>query len=547
MKSTAYLSYLCCALGALLIVTTACSSSRKANENDDESDDGGSESDLDGGTRHELDADTDDDDDDDDYGVPPTKGYSSDGGGSAGAVVGGSGPYKLDAGDSVRCDEDGYCYWPDGHYCDPWGMCCYPDGHCEEEPTTGGAAGIGDVIIGAAGGSIFPPFEGIPGEIPIDPDDFTDEPWDPPIDGLAEPQWRDSGKPLCTEMQRDVRSHSVWSDSRGVYVLVSGAGIGDYHYEYDESVFPDDFGPVPVDIMMPGFGRCVGEGCPRLEIYFNDGNGWDSVFREETAYEFGPGDSQLTGFDSGPLLIYGYYGMPFPVGGESDCGLATIENGVKTCEPIYYVDDVFVVNKNLAYGIYEGDVIRYNGNSWGPLPGVLSDSWINQIWADESFLVGAMEGAGRLVVLRDGTWELLDTGTLQAFYAIWGFSETDLWAGTYDGGIFHCNGESCSEISWPGDKCEYSSGIREIWGSDGVVYFYTDSTIARIVDSEVEVLVSFPCSTYEYEFQEVPVITSMWGNGPNEVFFTITDESFPRRECGVTYVVWFDGKEFHQF
>jgi hypothetical protein len=210
------------------------------------------------------------------------------------------------------------------------------------------------------------------------------------------------------------------------------------------------------------------------------------------------------------------------------------------------VDDVFIVNDDLAYAIYDGEVIRYNGDSWGPLPGALVDRWVNQIWANETHLFGTMGGAGRIVVLHDGTWELLDTGTLKEFSAIWGFSETDLWAGTYDGSIFHCDGKSCSEISWQGDNCDYDDDIREMWGSDGVVYFYTNSTIARVVDSKVEVLASFPCPDYDIYYEEVPRITSMWGNGPNEVFFTVLDESFPRRECGVVYVLWFDGNEFHQ-
>ncbi|MBN1654587.1 MAG: hypothetical protein JXA30_12525 [Deltaproteobacteria bacterium] len=556
MKSTVCLSSLCGVLGTLLIITAACSSSRKANRDDDESD-SGSQSYRDGAIGRDRDADyeADDDDrgddDDDDDGDSRTKKSTGGSGGSAGSA-GGDGPYREDASDSVRCDDDGYCYWPDGHWCDPSGTCCYPDGHCERATIETDEGQAGTVATGGAGGVFVvpPPFGGVGGSS-IDPDDFTDEPWNPPIDDLGEPRWRNSGESLCTEMHNDVTTHSVWSDSRGVYVLVSGASIGETTYEIDSSLLPPGF--PPIDTLPPGlvppFGKCIGEGCPRVEIYFNDGNGWDSVYQEEGTVmgPFSPGEMRLTGFKNGPLLLYGEQGISFPFGVSSACGLATIENGVKTCEPINNVDDLFVVNSDLAYGIYNGEVIRYNGSSWGPLPGAMSNNWINQIWADEAHLFGTTDGAGRIIELRDGTWSLLDTGTLLNFYAIWGFSESDLWAGTYEENIFHCDEEGCSELSWPGEKCEYTSGIREIWGSDGVVYFYTDSTIARIVDSEVEILASFPCPDYEYEYQEVPRITSMWGNGPNEVFFTIVDESFPRRECGVTYVVWFDGNEFHRF
>lgn len=549
MKSAVYLCNICCVLGALLIMTAACSSSREAKNKDDK-DDSGSLEDTDGGTFQEPDGSEGEDAGGDKY-DPPIKASTGGRGGSAGST-GGDGFGGSDDPESVRCEDNGYCYWPDGHWCDPWGMCCYADGYCEEEQVgDGGSAGIG----GAAGVMILPPiYSGGMGGGGINPDDFTDEPWDPPIDDLAEPNWKSSGDSLCTKMQANVMRPSVWSDSRGVFVAVSGSNNGDYYYEYEDSYGPSG---IPIDIMIgPGYGTCVGEGCPRAEIYFNGGNGWESVYKEDNIPDYGWGDVELTGFENGPLVIHGYQEMFFGPGSQEGCGIATIENGVMTCEPIYYVDDVFIVNNNLAYGVYDGDIIRYNGSSWGPLPGSFTENWINQIWADENYLFGTMGGAGRIVSLHEGVWELMDTQTLREFSSIWGFSETDLWAGTYDGRIFHCDGDSCREIPWQGDSCDYDSDIQNIWGSDGVVYFHTGRSIARIVDSKVEVLASFPCpegDTY-YEdvfiggiyYEEIPRITSMWGNGPNEVFFSLVDESFPRRECGVVYVLWFDGSEFHQ-
>jgi hypothetical protein len=382
MKSSVYLFNLCgVLLTALMIITAACSSSREVNKNDDKSD-SGAQSDTDGGTSSEMDDGEEEGREEEED--PTTTNSTSGRGGSAGSS-GSYQPYDPGASDSVRCDTDGYCYWPDGHFCDPWGMCCYPDGHCEQEDIVvgvGGSTGISPVA-GAAGIIIFPPYPtgGIGGS-GIDPNDFTDEPWKPPIDELAEPKWKSSGDTLCTEMQTNIMSHSVWSDSRGVFVLVSGSGNGDYYYEYEDTLIPTDVGtPISV-IMPPGFGTCVGEGCPSIKIYFNDGNGWETIYQEDQIPDIGWDESQLTGFDKGPLVVYGYHEMFFEEGGTSACGLATIENGTKTCEPIYYVDDVFIVNDDLAYAIYDGEVIRYNGDSWGPLPGALVDRWVNQIWAN---------------------------------------------------------------------------------------------------------------------------------------------------------------------
>jgi hypothetical protein len=101
-------------------------------------------------------------------------------------------------------------------------------------------------------------------------------------------------------------------------------------------------------------------------------------------------------------------------------------------------------------------------------------------------------------------------------------------------------------MDWQGDGCNLEPGIRGMWGSDDTLYFHTDTGIMKVEDSEIETLLSFSCIDQEMDYEESTVITSVWGNSPDEVFFTVRDGSFPRRECGVTYLLWFDGNEFHQ-
>jgi hypothetical protein len=285
----------------------------------------------------------------------------------------------------------------------------------------------------------------------------------------------------------------------------------------------------------PGMGKCVGEGCPRTAIYFNDGTGWEIYFEEESSTDEGPGDQNLTGIQNGPLVLYGWNEL-YIDGDYQECGLAMIEDGVRTCEPVSWMDFVFVVNDQLAYGLYDGSVIQYDGKSWGPLPGFIQNVWINRIWANETHLFGTMD-AGRIVMNHDDAWEQLNTRTLQSFSAIWGFSENDVWAGTYEGGLFRFDGEAFEEIDWNGDGCNNDPAILGMWGSGGILYLHTGAAIMRVEDEKIEDLLSFPCIDEEMDYEESTSITSVWGNSPNEVFFSVRDGSFPRRECGVTYLL----------
>jgi len=506
------------ALIALTVYCAACSRSESADERKDEVDDGGSRSDSDSGTDGAEESGIDDiEDASEKGGASKKKDASAENSGSGGN----------DAPESVRCEDDGYCYYPDGHFCDPYGMCCYPDGHCVAEEVDGGVdESPDDPFIGFFGSDDE-------GGIVIDPEDLTDQPWNPLLDGLSGPGWRNSDDTLCTGLQNAAGPLSVWSDSRGVYILAAGEEQGEYTYEYPDEESNDSY-----------YRTCVGEGCPRITLYFNNGSGWQVIYEEDDLPD-GGGYSQLTGFENGPLIMYGW--QEFIVDGEYiSCGLAMIEGGNRKCEPIYDVNSVFVVNSDLAYGINDETVIRYDGEFWGPMPGAITNQWIADIWADETRLFAISDG-GIILMLQDGVWKQLDTRTLESFSSIWGFGETDIWAGTYEGSLFHYDGEEWERVAWQGDGCGSDTGIYDMWGSDGVVFFNTGAAIGRIEDSEIEVINTLPCPDYSQDNFEPLEFTSIWGNSPQEVFIAVEDDSYPRRECGINYIIWYDGKQFHQF
>ncbi|MBN1652443.1 MAG: hypothetical protein JXA30_01570 [Deltaproteobacteria bacterium] len=407
-------------------------------------------------------------------------------------------------GGRVVCYSDGYCYYPDGTYCDPWGTCCDRYGMCWGTVTGAGAGGY--IPVGGYGGTQAP---------------YTSEPWDPGITNLGDSGWKNSEELLCTGRPAYLESLSVWSDSRGVFVLVSGNGEG--YSSWDER------------------GNCIGSGCYSVSIYLNDGSGWSTHYEDiGTSYSM---QKSLTGFETGALIAYGWEDVAIVQNSSGICGLSIIENGTKRCEPVYGVEDLFVVNETLAYGIIEGGIIRYNGTSWGPLPVVTSEVWGRRLWANETHLFLLTDGPGAILTLSNGTWHQQDTGTLHDFSAIWGFSENDVWAGSYNGGIFHYDGEAWSQIDWQNANCPQDPAILDMWGDNGTLYFYTSSLIARVEGTEVEVINEWPCNDMGTQLW----ISSMWGNSADEVFFAISDSSYPYRECGSAHLLWFDGTRLHEF
>jgi hypothetical protein len=40
-------------------------------------------------------------------------------------------------------------------------------------------------------------------------------------------------------------------------------------------------------------------------------------------------------------------------------------------------------------------------------------------------------------------------------------------------------------------------------------------------------------------------IQSIWGTSPTELFIAVSDYFHPRSDCGIYYLLWWDGEAFH--
>jgi hypothetical protein len=204
-----------------------------------------------------------------------------------------------------------------------------------------------------------------------------------------------------------------------------------------------------------------------------------------------------------------------------------------------------VVGSDLAYGVLEGGLVRYDGGDWGPLPSVVQPVHeLSRLWATPTKLFATSYASGKIYTLTGNTLAVEDTRTLARFTTIWGFADDDVWAGTEGSTLYHYDGTSWSAVQWPASaSCTYDSGIQTMWGADGVLYFSSQSRIGRVVNGQVETLAELGCDNPTY-----PVyITSIWGRSRDEVFISLVDQSLPQQECGATFLLYYDGNEFHRF
>lgn len=364
--------------------------------------------------------------------------------------------------------------------------------------TAGASSGSGGAVAGEGGAA----GSGLPvDERPARPD------WDPPFP-VGTPGWRDSEEPLCEKHQGLQSAFDVWADARGVFALFTAncnalAGV-----------------------------LCGKEG---VSIQHNDGTGWNLV------YQVPPGNSDLTqlqsltGFPNGPLVATGFL--------EENSGISFVSDGDATFQGVMGLSAPFVVGSDLAYALSGLVVYEFSDGSWAELaelPGPGSSLWANE----EVVVVVGPDQSVYAKEVSDDAFETIPDVPAGDYTAVWGFGADDLWAGNRAGQLVHYDGMSW-EVVPTGSGDTSGSGITELWGSEGQLFFLTLTEFGRVDGQDVEILLA-PPSDADPSLPRVSTV-GLWGLSPTEVFLTLADKEFRQYACGEQFILWFDGSEFHAF
>jgi hypothetical protein len=365
---------------------------------------------------------------------------------------------------------------------------------------TGGSGGLGGAIGAGAGAAAAAPGEGgIGGQTPLARPPAP--PWQPHFD-LAAPGWRQSTEPLCTELFGGM-GQAVWSDEGAVFALVSA------------------FCNPLADI------QCGGEG---MALYRNEGTGW-TLFHEFEPHFHGYGSPILSGFVGGDLVV-------------SDlCGISFISReGSSRCTGTAADPDTSIMSVRTAgshaYALAGHRVLQYDGASqWDLLATLPVDPTVGAaaLWAGNSSLM--VSGSDQLAVRIDstGTFESLPGVPAGDYWAVWA-SDTEVWLGNTVGQLVRFDGDE-----WTIIETGMASPIRGLWSSpEGALYFYGGRNFGRWDGSAVERFAVDPG-------ENLIRFSGMWGNDANEVFLSVIDGSFRDYQCSGTFMLYFDGAEFHQF
>lgn len=411
-------------------------------------------------------------------------------------------------------------------------------------------------------------------------------PWTSPFTNTGDNgTWRNTSEDVLCLGAMSLDSLSVWSDTRGVYVVGGGVFLEETFAKkakgFTAKQLPADVpgaAPPPMDAGFGGgfagaggvggsagfggaggtagfgdadagssFGDCTdGFGqCSGRVIYFNDGaRGWRQQYREEGWQN--PAGLQLSGLPSAELVLRRTMDSF-----EDLCSLTMVDGSTGRCEHTNAgVSGFFAVDSQLAYASIGNNLLVYDGSAWSVYPTPLAFTPI-ALWANATDVV-AVGDLGRIARLRDGVWTSQNR-SIQRLTAVWGGVGEELWVGTGAGDILYRDesGTWGATTHLGGVTCSTSDPIAGLWGADGTVYVQTERAIARWSEGSLNSLANWSCGFTDPFFGfNGQRMRGIWGNGANELFIAITDDTrFADRfsdVCGNGFVVYFDGTTFHR-
>lgn len=206
--------------------------------------------------------------------------------------------------------------------------------------------------------------------------------------------------------------------------------------------------------------------------------------------------------------------------------------------------DVFVVRDDLAYATTENSVLVYDGSSWTELltdhVGEEGYNYVYDVWANEQTIALTTTYGVYVGTPGEPLTRLPDLPADSGVYlsSVWATSAEDIWVAA-SSDLLRYQAGSWSKV-WPNAAAEPSAdcpgNVREIWGADGEVFFYTASSVHRYRDGQVETFFDVGCDP------NVRVL-DLWGVSPTEVYLTV-QVLRSLDDCGAVEVLRFDGSRW---
>lgn len=329
--------------------------------------------------------------------------------------------------------------------------------------------------------------------------------WEPPIP-LGSVGWHGSSEPFCPPQQGGQVAFGVWADAAAVHAV---------------------FGT-----FCDSFSQGVCNGPQGSSLWRNEGTGW------QVELDFGASETVgLSGFPGGPVLV--------GVALEGKPGIYRVEQGkLKLSHALDGLSglQLFGAGPEHAYAQYDSEVLEYRDGSWSSL-GKLPAQILSISGGDQLALA---VGTNQSIYLKTGgaAFKPLPDVPAGDYTASWAFDENDIWVGNGVGQLLHYDGTAWRVVE-TGSRDTTGSGIVAMWGDADTVYFMTFTEFGRATAAGAELLFSRSPSAKPSDPYFSP--QSLWGKSKTEVFLTISDAAFADYACGAAFIVWFDGREFHQF
>ena len=430
------------------------------------------------------------------------------GGGVGGATLGGGGATAMAGGGGVAFGGGGATAMAGSGGSRPGGAGGFAG-------TWVGGSGVGATggFGGLAAGGAVPAYGGAAGSSTVvsgsEPSDTrpTAPAWTPPFaESLGAPGWQQSSQPICNANQGSESIPSVWVDERGVFALV-GADC-------------DEYAGVP----------CGKDG---VSLRLNAGSGWQPYFQFPPGTFWTYGSTLWGGFPNGPLLVSGDF---------IQHSLAFVDKGsAEITGSGAMISSVFVAGNGVAYAVWDG-LLKYSAGSWST---VADTGWgMFGVWADSQTLIAC--GGNQTILVKNGSGDLTQLAGVPAgmYTAVWAFAPDDVWFGNSGAQLLHYDGKKW-KIYPTGSRDISFSGITQLWGSSGTLYFSTQAEFGRWNGTSIEMLLQPPADA---DMSALPTqFGRFWGTSPTNVFVPVRDSRFAQYACGGVFVLWFDGTEFHRF